>query len=123
MAKNIILPNATIAVLNAFANEQREGSVGWLKAKGMSQDDAEDLFQEAFITLFQQQSRPHRTDSAGVSSAETVDAGISAQKVVDASLLKYETVIRGSQKAEIIGSRGCSGSRKERERFFKELLR
>ena len=54
MAKNIILPNATIAVLNAFANEQRESSVGWLKAKGMSQDDAEDLFQEAFITLYDQ---------------------------------------------------------------------
>jgi DNA-directed RNA polymerase specialized sigma24 family protein len=54
MAKNIILPNATIAVLNAFANEQRDSSVGWLKAKGMSQDDAEDLFQEAFITLYDQ---------------------------------------------------------------------
>ncbi len=54
MAKNIILPNATIAVLNAFANEQRESSVGWLKAKGMSQDDAEDLFQESFITLYDQ---------------------------------------------------------------------
>lgn len=54
MAKNIILPNATIATLNAFASEQRESSVGWLKAKGITQDDAEDLFQEAFITLYDQ---------------------------------------------------------------------
>lgn len=54
MAKNMILPNATIATLNAFVNQQRECSVGWLIAKGLSRNDAEDLFQEAFLTLYEQ---------------------------------------------------------------------
>ena len=54
MAKNNQLPNATIAVLNDFARSQRDSSVGWLKAKGLSEDDAEDLFQEAFIILYEQ---------------------------------------------------------------------
>jgi RNA polymerase sigma factor (sigma-70 family) len=54
MAKNIILPNATIAILNDFARDQRESSSSWLVSKGMSHDDAEDLFQDAFMTLHEQ---------------------------------------------------------------------
>ncbi|MBO4753951.1 MAG: sigma-70 family RNA polymerase sigma factor [Bacteroidales bacterium] len=54
MAKNNILPNATIATLNAFAGEQREKTILWLSTKGVSQNDAEDLFQDAFITLYDQ---------------------------------------------------------------------
>lgn len=54
MSKNNQLPNATIAVLNDFARSQRDSSVGWLKAKGLSEDDAEDLFQEAFLILYEQ---------------------------------------------------------------------
>ncbi len=59
MAKNNQLPNATIAVLNDFARTQRDSSVGWLKAKGLSEDDAEDLFQEAFLILYEQLQSGH----------------------------------------------------------------
>jgi len=54
MAKNIILPNATLAVLNTFACQQRENTVNWLTTKGVSQNDAEDLFQDAFVILYEQ---------------------------------------------------------------------
>ena len=54
MAKDIVLPNATIAILSEFAESQRKSSLGWLKGKGMSEDDAEDLFQDAFLTLYEQ---------------------------------------------------------------------
>ena len=54
MAKNNILPNATIATLNTFASEQREMTINWLSTKGVNQHDAEDLFQDAFITLYDQ---------------------------------------------------------------------
>lgn len=55
MAKNIQLPNATIAILNRFADEQRKPCLDWLRnTKGMSLDDAEDLFQNAFVTLYEQ---------------------------------------------------------------------
>ncbi|MBR5070003.1 MAG: sigma-70 family RNA polymerase sigma factor [Bacteroidales bacterium] len=54
MAKNIILPNATIAVLNDFVGEQRDNTLSWLMSKGLNRNDAEDLFQDAFLTLYEQ---------------------------------------------------------------------
>ena len=52
--KTAVLPNTTIALLNDFVTEQRGRTIGWLRTKmNLSHSDAEDVFQESFITLYE----------------------------------------------------------------------
>lgn len=52
--KTAVLPNTTIALLNDFVSEQRGRTIGWLRSKmNLSRSDAEDVFQESFITLYE----------------------------------------------------------------------
>lgn len=52
--KTVILPNTTIALLNDFVKEQRGRTIGWLRTKlNLSHSDAEDVFQESFMVLYE----------------------------------------------------------------------
>ena len=55
MASTIVLPTATIAVLTRFASEQRARCLNWLHSQmNLRRHDAEDVFQDAFVTLYEQ---------------------------------------------------------------------
>lgn len=52
--KTIVLPNSTIALLNGFAAEQRGRTINWLRSQlGLSTSDAEDVFQDSFLVLYE----------------------------------------------------------------------
>ena len=52
--KTIVLPNSTIALLNGFAAEQRGRTINWLRSQlGLSRSDAEDIFQDSFLILYE----------------------------------------------------------------------
>lgn len=52
--KTIVLPNSTIALLNGFAAEQRGRTINWLRSQlGLSRSDAEDVFQDSFLVLYE----------------------------------------------------------------------
>lgn len=52
--KTIVLPNSTIALLNGFAAEQRSRTINWLRSQlGLSTSDAEDVFQDSFLVLYE----------------------------------------------------------------------
>lgn len=52
--KTIVLPNSTIALLNGFAAEQRGRTINWLRLQlGLSRSDAEDVFQDSFLILYE----------------------------------------------------------------------
>lgn len=52
--KTIVLPNSTIALLNGFANEQRARTINWLRSQlGLSTSDAEDVFQDSFLVMYE----------------------------------------------------------------------
>lgn len=52
--KTIVLPNSTIALLNCFAAEQRGRTINWLRSQlGLSRSDAEDVFQDSFLVLYE----------------------------------------------------------------------
>lgn len=52
--KTIVLPNSTIALLNGFAAEQRGRTIIWLRSQlGLSRSDAEDVFQDSFLVLYE----------------------------------------------------------------------
>lgn len=71
--KTIVLPNSTIALLNGFAAEQRGRTINWLRSQlGLSRSDAEDVFQDSFLVLYENLSMKDMASMYGYKSPESV---------------------------------------------------